>query len=168
MNSTFPLPLTQNLFFDFTHDTNLAAILTALSIKQFAPELPVSGPPKDQQLIVSHLQPFGARIDIEIITSPHPLPANRTTATGPYSDAKGPETFYIHFLINQRTLPLGVSFPECGNRQDGWCELQAFLDVQKNALKKAEYDFSCNGKYAPVSYGSVTDGVPLATPPPKS
>ena len=164
MTSTFPL--NQSLYFDFSHDTNIAAILTAFGLKQFASALPTSGPPKNQQLIVSHLQPFGARLDIEIITAPHPIAEKRTESSSSYSDTKGPETKYVHFIINQRTLPLGESLPECGKRTDGWCELKTFMATQKDSLAKAKYDFSCNGDYPPVSYGSVTDGVPIATPKP--
>ena len=165
-SSTSTFPLNQSIYFDFSHDTNIAAILTAFGLTQFAPLLPTSGPPKDQQLIVSHLQPFGTRVDIEIITAPHPVAEHRTESSDVYSDQKGPETKYIHFIINQRTLPLGKSFPECGSRSDGWCEVTTFLKLQKDSLAKAKYDFSCNGDYPPVEYGSVTDGVPIATPPP--
>lgn len=159
MNSTFPL--NQSLYFDFSHDTNIAGVLTAFGLTQFAPALPTSGPPQNQQLIVSHLQPFGARLDIEVITAPQPVAANRTAAANAYTD--GPPTKYIHFIINQRTLPLGVSFPACGDRTDGWCELQTFLDIQDQSLTKARYDYACNGDYRPVPYGQLTDGVPQAT-----
>ena len=161
MNSTFPL--NQTLYFDFSHDTNIAAILTAFGITQFAPLLPEKGPiPTNRSLIVSHLQPFGARLDIEIIKAPHPVAANRTNSANAYTDTKGPTTTYVHFIINQRTLPLGVSFPSCGNRTDGWCEVSTFLDTQKDSLATAQYDFACNGKYPVVSYGGITNGAPIA------
>ncbi|KAL9097077.1 MAG: hypothetical protein Q9163_006392 [Psora crenata] len=160
-NNTVTFPLNQTLYFDFSHDTNIAAVLTALGLKQFAPLLPAQGPiPSNRSLIVSHLQPFGARVDIEIISAPHPVSATRRDNPDEYSD--GGPTQYIHFLINQRTLPLGKSFPECGQRTDGWCELPTFLNTQKDSLAKARYDESCNGDYAAVPYGTVTDGVPLS------
>ncbi|KAI4196349.1 MAG: hypothetical protein LQ350_006600 [Teloschistes chrysophthalmus] len=111
-------PLNQTLYFDFSHDTNMAAILTAFGLTQFAPVLPSSGPPApNRSLIVSHLQPFGARVDIEIISAPQPVAANRTAAsTNAYS--QGPATSYIHFIINQ---------------------------VQNASLAQAQYDYSCNG-----------------------
>ena len=59
------------------------------------------GPPPNQQLIVSHLQPFGTRVDIEIIDAPHPVSANRTSGANAY--LSGSPTSYIHFLINQVT-----------------------------------------------------------------
>ena len=161
-NNTVTFPLNQTLYFDFSHDTNIAAILTAFGLTQFAPILPTSGPPPDQQLIVSHLQPFGARVDIEIINAPQPVAANRTEVANT-SYTAGPPTSYVHFIINQRTLPLGDSFPSCGNRTDGWCELLTFIKIQQQSLANATYDYSCNGDYPAVPYGSLTNGVPQAT-----
>lgn len=60
MESTFPL--NQTLYFDFSHDTNIMAIITAFGLKQFAQPLPTTGPPANQQLIVSHMTPFAARM----------------------------------------------------------------------------------------------------------
>lgn len=160
-NNTTTFPLNQTLYFDFSHDTNLAAVLTAFGFTQFAQFLPTAGPPLNQQLIVSHLQPFGARIDIEIIKAPQPVAANRTTTANAYTP--GPPTSYVHFLVSQRTLPLGPSFPLCGNRTDGWCELSTFLNIQAGSLAAAQYDYSCNGKYPAVPYGLLTNGVPQAT-----
>ena len=159
-SSTATFPLNQTLYFDFSHDTNLAAVLTAFGFTQFAQFLPATGPPAKQQLIVSHLQPFGARIDIEIIKAPHPVAANRTTAANAYTS--GPATDYVHFLVNQRTLPLCPSFPSCGNRTDGWCELSTFLNIQAGSLAAAQYDYSCNGDFPAVPYGTLTNGVPQA------
>ena len=159
MPSTFPL--NQTLYFSFSHDTNIASVLTAFGLKQFAQFLPTSGPPANQQMTVSHLEPFGARLDIEVISAPRPVAANRTTASDAYTT--GPATKYIHFIQNQRTIPLGASFPACGNRTDGWCELGTFLGIQNGSLAAAEYDFSCNGVYPSVPYGTLNNGVPQST-----
>lgn len=162
-NNTATFPLNQSLYFDFSHDTNMQAVLTAFGFKQFAQFLPPTGPPPNQQLIVSHLEPFGARFDIEVIKAPQPVAANRSISStaSPYMSSGGPTT-YVHFIINQRTLPLGQSFPACGNRTDGWCELGAFLNSVSNSLAASRYEFACNGKYPAVAYGSITDGVPPA------
>jgi Histidine phosphatase superfamily (branch 2) len=58
-------PLNQTLYFDFTHDTNIMGVITALGLTQFAQFLPATGPPPNQQLIISHMEPFGAHIAIE-------------------------------------------------------------------------------------------------------
>ena len=119
-NNTRTFPLNQSLYFDFSHDTNMAAILTAFGFTQFAGVLPSSGQygnfgllevytdnrpslgpiPNNQQLIVSHLQSFAARVDIEVISAPQPVSENRTaSSTNVY--VQGPATQYIHFIINQ-------------------------------------------------------------------
>ncbi|KAI9848338.1 MAG: hypothetical protein M1838_000554 [Thelocarpon superellum] len=154
-NNTTTFPLNQTLYFDFSHDTNIMSILTAFGLTQFRENLPETAIPASRNLIVSHLEPFGARLNIEIIKTPQPVPANRST-----NYVAGPPTTYVHFILNQRTLPLNVSFPTCGNRVDGWCELNTFISTQANALSLANYNFACNGKYPAVPYGNVTNGAP--------
>ena len=109
----------------------------------------------------SHMEPFGARLDIEIISAPQPVAANRTTSANTYIN--GPATKYVHFLLNQRTVPLGASFAACGKRTDGWCELTTFMGIQNGSLATAQYDYSCNGNYPSVPYGSLSNGVPQST-----
>ncbi|EDO02314.1 hypothetical protein SS1G_04790 [Sclerotinia sclerotiorum 1980 UF-70] len=101
------------------------------------------------QTLCPYETPFGARLDIELIKTPKPLAANRT-----YIDGK--ETTYIHFILNQRTIPLGFSFLECGvDRLDGWCELETFLKVQSKSTEEAQYEYACFGDYPAEPYGSV-------------
>ncbi|KAK3711074.1 hypothetical protein LTR37_009861 [Vermiconidia calcicola] len=150
-------PLDQALNFDFSHDTNIMGILTAFGFTQFAEVLPADHIKTDRQLVVSHMEPFAARLDMEVINTPSPLDGRRSEGEK-YLD--GDETTYVHFILNQRTLPLGVSYPECGNRDDGWCTLETFLDVLRTKLEEAQYDYSCNGDWPVVPYGDLTDGVP--------
>ncbi|KAM0203771.1 hypothetical protein ACHAPQ_001199 [Fusarium lateritium] len=153
MEETFPL--NQSLYFDFSHDTNIISILAAFGLRQFAEELPTDRYPGDHQFVVSKLTPFGARLDIEIIKAPNPVSPERDG----YLD--GEETKYIHFVLNQRTVPLGRSFPECDvNRKDGWCELDTFIKIQDTMADKAQFEYSCFGDYSKLPYGKVTDGVP--------
>lgn len=147
--------MNQSLYFDFSHDTNIVSVLTAFGLRQFAEELPAAKYPGDHNFTVAHVTPFGARLDIEIIQTPNPLSPNRD------GYLRGEATKYVHFVLNQRTLPLGKSFPECdASRKDGWCELGAFLKVQESMPAKAKFDYACFGDYPKVSYGEVTDGVP--------
>jgi hypothetical protein len=160
-SSTATFPVDQKLNFDFSHDTNIMSILTAFGFTQFAPLLPATHiVPHD--LIVSHLEPFGARLDIEVINTPHPVLPNRTHNAGSAYNATGGPTQYIHFILNQRTLPLGKSFAPCGDRTDGWCELGTFLQVQSTKLSESQYDYACFGSYPAVPYGNLTNGVPQA------
>lgn len=153
-NNTETFPLNQSLYFDFSHDTNIVSVLTAFGLRQFAEELPATENPGDHYFNVAHVTPFGARLDIEIIKAPRPISPNRD------GYLRGGETKYIHFILNQRTLPLGKSFPECDDRRDGWCELTTFLEVQEGMADKAKFDYACFGSYQRGSYGEITDGAP--------
>lgn len=83
---------------------------------------------------------------MEIIKAPKPVRADRK-GNG-YVDAAGGETKYIHFVLNQRTIPLGFSFPECdATRVDGWCELETFLKVQEKMPELANFDETCYGEW---------------------
>ncbi|KZF26967.1 phosphoglycerate mutase-like protein [Xylona heveae TC161] len=155
-NNTATFPLNQSLYLDFSHDTNMFSILVAMGFKQFAPFLPEDRLVLKRDFIVSHLVPFAGRFDIEIIKTPQPVPEDRST-----DYIGGPPTTYIHFIVNQRTLSLGRSFPECGLRADGWCELGTFIDIQKGSLKEADFDFACFGNYPSLPYGSIKNGAPL-------
>lgn len=146
-------PLNQSLYLDFSHDTNIISILTAFGLTQFRDDPPLSPKayPGKHNFTVSHMTPFGARLDIEIIKAPKPVRADRkgsgyvesTTAAA----AGGGETKYIHFVLNQRTVPLGHSFPECdAARLDGWCELETFLKVQEKMPELANFDETCFGQ----------------------
>ncbi|KAF9894766.1 hypothetical protein FE257_006656 [Aspergillus nanangensis] len=146
--SATTFPLDQNLYLDFSHDTDIMSILTALGLRQFNQSLPATGPPDDQQLIVSHIVPFAGRFNIEVIKAPRPVRVARSpnSSDSPYESA-GSETVYVHMLMNQRTIPLGRSIPECGKRDDGWCELQTFIKAQQDNIAKANFHESCFGDY---------------------
>jgi hypothetical protein len=160
-SSPITFPINQKLNFDFSHDTNIMSILTAFGFTQFNAVLPATHMvPHD--LIVSHMEPFAARLDIEVIDAPHPILVDRTLAGASYDTGRG-STQYIHFILNQRTLPLGRSFAPCGDRTDGWCELSTFLKVQSTKLNESQYEYACFGDYPAVPYGDLTNGVPQAS-----
>lgn len=154
-SSTETFPLNQNLYFDFSHDSNIVSILTAFGIKQFSQFLDPTRHPGQHNFTVSHVTPFGARLDMEIIRTPMPLSSDRSEYL------EGGETKYIHFILNQRTLPLGVSFPECdASRLDGWCELDTFIHVQNRMSQLAQYDHACYSNLSDFKYGDISDGAP--------
>ena len=158
MPETFPLY--QKLNFDFSHDTNIMSILTALGFKQFSAALPADRI-VPHELVVSHLEPFAARLDIEVIDAPQPVKASRNKGDAEVYES-GEPTQYIHFVLNQRTIPLGRSFPECGDRKDGWCELETFLKLQSTKFEESDFDHACFGEYEAVPFGTLDNGVPQA------
>ncbi|KAF9884788.1 hypothetical protein FE257_001278 [Aspergillus nanangensis] len=136
-------PVDQKLYLDFSHDAGVVAALTAFGFRQFAQFLPPTGPPRNHQFQTSKIVPFAGRTNIEIIRAPQKVVARRSgkgeRRDRVYVEGTG-ETSYVHFLQNQRTLPLHASFPECEYRDDGWCELDTFMAVQKKSLEKAKFE----------------------------
>ncbi|KAL1902988.1 hypothetical protein Sste5346_000900 [Sporothrix stenoceras] len=158
-NNTDTFPLNQSLYLDFSHDSNIVSVLTALGFTQFSQFLPPSPYPGPHNFTLAHVVPFGARLDIEVIKAPKPVKADRS---GYDKSATAKETKYIHFILNQRTLPLGLSFPDCdASRVDGWCELETFLQVQDTMPDRAKYDEACFGPFTAQPYGTITDGAPI-------
>ncbi|KAK5173125.1 uncharacterized protein LTR77_003247 [Saxophila tyrrhenica] len=149
-------PTHQALNFDFSHEVNIFAALTAFGLTQFAEPFSPEEYTEDRSVVVSAMTPFAARFDIEMIEAPRPVCADRTR--GLYEE--GGKTTYVHFILNQRTIPLGQSHAACGDRDDGWCELETFMKWQAGALEEANYDYACNGDYAPPAYGDVRNGAP--------
>ncbi|RDH31170.1 histidine phosphatase superfamily [Aspergillus welwitschiae] len=165
-------PTNQSLYFDFAHDKILLGVLTAFGLHQFA-DLPFPDytnqnfmdvyPPRHHAFQTAKIIPFAGRLNIEIIRAPHKINPRRShhdRHQDTYMKHTG-ETEYVHFLLNQCTVPLHKSLPECSFRSDGWCELDAFLRAQKDSLQKAEYDFSCVGEWDLGDFGDVWDGVPV-------
>ncbi|KIW62311.1 hypothetical protein PV04_10495 [Phialophora macrospora] len=99
----------------------------------------------------------------EIIHTPQPLKAIRPTspnATASDYYTNGTATTYVRLTISQRTVPLHKSYPQCEERDDGWCELSTILQIWSGLFDQAEYDYSCNREYPAVAPGNITNGVP--------
>ncbi|KAF2017591.1 phosphoglycerate mutase-like protein [Aaosphaeria arxii CBS 175.79] len=159
-NNTHTFPTHQTLNLDFSHDANIISILVAFGLTQFSGHMPLTHIPPSRNFILSHLEPFAGRLDIELIHAPAPVNPNRTVpADQIYLDGGGP-TNYVRFVLNQRTIPLGKSLEECGDRDDGWCEIDAFYTAQKRQIERVDFDFACFGEYDRGRYGDVTDGRP--------
>ncbi|KAG9236000.1 3-phytase A precursor [Amylocarpus encephaloides] len=144
-------PVDQKLYFDFSHDTNIMSIITSLGFTQFGQVLHGNEYPGEHNLTVSHTTPFGARLDVEILKTPHPVLGDREY------DAAGAQAEYVRFKLNERTLP----HPRCPERRDGLCELGALIKILEDEEKKAKYDFACFGDYEAVAHGDIKDGSPL-------
>ncbi|THC95799.1 hypothetical protein EYZ11_004709 [Aspergillus tanneri] len=154
-------PVNQSLYLDFAHDNILVSVLTAFGLKQFNKYLPPDGPPDGQEFHSGKIVPFAARLNIEIIWAPYKVKRHRSHDVNKDPYIRGTEdTYYVHFLLNQRTIPLHDSFKKCEYRSDGWCELSTFLRIQSRSLKKANFDLSCTGNWTLGNYRDVHDGVP--------
>lgn len=163
-NNTFTFPIDQTLNLDFSHDANIISVLVAFGLTQFSKFLPATHLVRDREFIISYLEPFAGRLDIEVINTPAPVHPHRSKISpGNVNEIylDGPPTSYVHFILNQRTIPLGRSLKECGDRDDGWCEMETFLEVQKRQIELADFEYACFGDYEHGEYGDVTDGRPL-------
>ncbi|KAK8091344.1 hypothetical protein PG994_000849 [Apiospora phragmitis] len=161
MEETFPL--NQNIYMDFSHDTNIYSVITAFGLKQFSDQLPTTHRLEPRNVMASHITPFAARMVWEVITAPHPVKAQRpdpakAASADSYYD-EGGATKYMHLTLSQRTVPLGESYPACGRRDDGWCEMGTFMRILDGLLEQAKFEFSCFGNY---TNGNVTDVVKRA------
>ncbi|KAF2128041.1 phosphoglycerate mutase-like protein [Dothidotthia symphoricarpi CBS 119687] len=157
-NNTVTFPIDQALNLDFSHDANIISVLVAFGLTQFNDFLPTSHILREREFILSHIEPFAGRLDIEVIKAPAPVNPNRS---GEEIYLEGKPTSYVHFILNQRTIPLGRSLAECGDRDDGWCEMETFLKVQQKQIELADYDYACFGDYENPKYGDVMDGRPV-------
>jgi hypothetical protein len=157
-NNTATFPVDQNINLDFSHDANIISILVAFGLTQFNDSLPTSHILKDREFILSHIEPFAGRLDIEVIKAPAPVNPDRSS---PKIYLEGEPTSYVHFILNQRTIPLGRSLEACGARDDGWCEMETFLKVQKEQIELADYEYACFGDYDDPKYGDIKDGRPV-------
>jgi hypothetical protein len=156
-NNTSTFPTDQTLNLDFSHDAQIISILTAFGLTQFNKQLPTTHI-VEREFVLSYLEPFAGRLDIEVIQAPAPVNGDRTSKD---VYVEGPPTSYVHFILNQRTIPLGRSLKVCGDRDDGWCEMGVFLEEQKKQIELADFDYACFGDYDLGRYGDVTDGRPV-------
>lgn len=113
------------------------------------------------------MEPFGAPLIFEAIETPLPVWGNRSTntnstgnaTTSNYYDSNGGLTTYINVTLNERTIPLNASYTQCVPRDDGWCEMTAFMDILSGLLETADYEFACFGNYSAEPFGNITNGV---------
>jgi hypothetical protein len=128
------------------------SILTSLGFTQFSEPLSATKQAGAHNLTVSHVTPFGARLDIEVLKTPHPVSGDRDV------EAEGAETKYIRFKLNERTLP----HPKCPLRSDGLCEMETLVKILREEEGKAMFDLACFGEYDAVPHGELRDGHPEA------
>lgn len=126
------------------------SIITSLGFAQFSQPLSATENPGNHNLTVSHVTPFGARLDIEVLLTPQPLSKEGKSV------GDGGETKYIRFKLNERTLP----HPRCPWRIDGLCEMLTLIEILKDEETKAVYEHACFGDYEAVPHGQLRDGRP--------
>ncbi|KPI44030.1 3-phytase A [Cyphellophora attinorum] len=163
-NST-DFPLNQHFYADFSHDDILVSVLTAMSFDYLKdpPSLTAYPPNPNRHFILSHLTPFAAKLITEVVgcgsSNPEPVQSTRTytTPTQFGYDPNNATYKFVRMRLNHGILPLSeIRGGACGNRTDGMCARENFLDSQKDAYELSQYDYACFGNY---TISNVTGGV---------
>lgn len=113
--SSTAFPLGRAFYADFSHDSEIVAILTALGLKQDTTPLGILGPNPDQVWVTSQIVPFGGNVVTERMT------CSRKE--------------YIRILINDQ-----LQKPKaCGADRNGLCALDRFVASQAYATDNSKH-----------------------------
>lgn len=135
-------PLDQNIYVDFTHDSVIASVVAALDFSQFSKTMPKDGPVDGEMYYsTSKITPFAARLAAEVIEC---------------SDA---DDDFIHFTLNQRTVPIGAKYGTGYMAGDGWAGLTTWLQGMSDRNELASWQHACYDEY-PHDGINFTDGRP--------
>lgn len=144
-NSTY-FPVNQSLYFDFSHDSVISNIFTALGMEQFKTNFTIDGSLRTTNFQLSKVVPFASQTYFEVIECDDEIPAGRNTSsisTSNQTEAATP-TKYIHMILNDHTIDLSKNFPEfCVPREDGWCEFNSFIDHLDTLWDIAQFEEAC-------------------------
>ncbi|WFD30994.1 hypothetical protein MSPP1_002022 [Malassezia sp. CBS 17886] len=144
-NRTY-FPFDQGLYADFTHDSVITSVLTALNYTQFGAFLPATKPDANRTYRSSRVTPFGARLVFEVMSCKNGTSGNATS--------------FIRTKINEAVIPMNKD-QGCATRPDGLCNLNDFVLHQlRNAYKDSKFNTLCfgeNGKDFNVT-GPVRNG----------
>lgn len=163
-NSTFdsnPLyfPTNQTVYFDFSHDSVITNIFTALGFETMKSNFTIDGklnsPEAPFQL--SKYVPFASQTYFEVIECDEEISAERKSNNQTFSS--GPSK-YIHMILNDNSYPLDKAIPShCEERVDGWCKFDLFVEYLDTLWEKADFNEACfTGHFA---NSIVTDGAPI-------
>lgn len=127
-DSSFPLH--QPFYADFTHDSVIVNVLSALQFSFTKIELPAHKIRVPRQFIVSRLTPFAARLYVEVLDC----------------GEGGNQGEYIRLKLNDRVLPLG-ELKYCEDSDSGLCTRKAFMKTLEWTLKQTDFVDVCYGEH---------------------
>lgn len=165
-NNTDDFPLGQKFYADFSHDDIIISVLTAASIDYFRdpPSLTEYPPNPERHFILSHMTPFAAKLVTEVIGCNAEDPAAQNSTRTFYSssqngyDAENSTHKFVRMRLNQGIVPLStIRGGLCGNRTDGLCALDDFIESQQGAYNASNYDYVCFGNYTVDYPNNATD-----------
>ncbi|KAF5101513.1 hypothetical protein D0Z00_000788 [Geotrichum galactomycetum] len=161
-------PLDQPLYADFTHDSIIVSVLSALGL-DLVKEKKLTGTkiPVPRQFIVSRLTPFGARLFVEVLDCDGSTEeeeeieddSNEVIDTSKEKSEnmkegqlarrgssvnKNKSNYFVRLKLNNRILPLG-SLKHCPDDKGGLCKYDKFVKSLDYALKQIDFEKSCFG-----------------------
>ena len=109
-------PIDRRFYADFTHDSVITAVLSALDLPML--NAPLRNDP-NRSFKLTQLVPYAARLVVEAVT------------------CRGKQR-YVRFILNDAVLPL-TGLAGCKPRSDGMCELDAFVKSQEDRVERAQW-----------------------------
>lgn len=122
-------PLDQPMYMDFTHDTAIAAIVTALNLTQFDKQLSLTHRPleSESRWRISWITPFAANLVVQRLL------------------AGQDDRQYIRIVLNDAVMNLsGIN--GCPHDPHGLCPLEAFLDAMRISIRDVDFAWDCASK----------------------
>ncbi|PLB37546.1 histidine phosphatase family protein [Aspergillus candidus] len=149
---TFPLPDTQPLFMDMSHDNVIVAVLAALGIDYFRygpkglPDTVSHAVPRTFRL--NEVTPFGAHLVSEIWRCPAQEELELDGAIYRNPDLSKEDTqSYIRFVLNGAPVPVNaVKGCEEGTK-GAFCPVKGFVRGVQTLKEEADFEKACFGKY---------------------
>lgn len=122
--STFPLD--QPFYADFTHDSVIVAVLSALQFDWIKKDLSPKKIKVPRQFILSRLTPFGARLYVEVLSCE--------------------DGDMVRLKLNERVLNLG-DLKHCSNDSNGLCSLPGFIKSLESVLESIDFEDVCYAEH---------------------
>lgn len=120
-NHSLPFPLNRTFYADFTHDTEMIAIFSAIGLFKQSDDLPETKMPSFKSTWeVSMMVPFAARMVVERLT------------------CSGQSGQFVRFLVNDQVQSLGFCDDADSN---GLCSLDNFVESQSFATSGGDGDW---------------------------
>lgn len=158
-NNPTTFPLGRPFYADFSHDDIIISVMAAMSLDYFheAPTLTQFPPNPLRHFNLARITPFGARLVTEVIgcsaSNPQAVHAPRTQyyPTQHGYRASNSSNKFIRMRLNNGILPLDtIRGGKCMGRTDGLCALGAFVEAQRGAYERSNYDYACFGNWSVV------------------
>lgn len=112
-------PVDRKFYADFTHDSVIAGVISALNLPDFTVPLPIMTPDVNRKYITSNIVPFGARLVFEEISCSNVEEAE-------LGKQKLETGSFIRMFLNEAIIDLH-QLKDCQNRKDGMCSRDEFI-----------------------------------------